>query len=255
MKFKSALSVLLLALLMFSCGSSKDVVYFQDAQNVPQYVRDNDLSKYEIRIMPNDNLLITVSAFNPEAAKMFNTIQLDRTTSIANLTWQGYLVDQQGYINFPVIGKVKIGGMTKEEAISMLQKQVSEYIENPVVNIRFMNYKVTVLGEVNRPGTYTVESEKVTLPEAIGLAGDMTIYGQRNDVMVARVVNGEKQFYHVDLTNSEVFFSPYYYLEQNDIVYVSPNGTKAGSSTYNQNLPLVVSLISVLITAIALFSK
>ena len=141
------------------------------------------------------------------------------------------------------------------EAADLLQKEVSAYVENAIVNIRFLNYKISVLGEVNRPGIYSVTDEKISIPEAVALAGDLTIYGERRNVQLIRVENGKKQFYSIDLTSPSLFFSPLYYLQQNDILYISPNGTRAGSSTYNQNLPLFVSLISVTITAIALFVR
>ncbi len=243
-----------MVILFSSCGSPKDVVYFQNVES--KYNHIDDSSKYKIRIAPNDNLMIGVTSTNPQAADVFNVIKFDRSyPPTESLAWQGYLVDQKGNINFPIIGTIHLGGLTKSEAIELIKGKVSKYIEDPVINIRFLNYKVSVLGEVNRPGTYTVNDERITLPQAIGLAGDMTIYGKRKNVLICREENGEKQFYRIDMTSPNVFQSPYYYLQQNDIVYVSPNGTKSGSSTYNQNLPLIVSLISVLITAIALFTR
>lgn len=253
-KYTDLLLLLFATTLIFtSCGSSKDVVYFQNVENI--YNHTNDSSEYQIRIIPNDNLLITVSAINPQAAEVFNAVKFDRSMSSQSLEWQGYLVDQQGNINFPVIGSIHVGGLTKSEAVDLLRNKISRYIEDPVVNIRFLNYKITVLGEVNRPGVYSVSDEKITLPQALGLAGDMTIYGARKDVLICREVNGEKQFHRIDMTSPDVFQSPYYFLQQHDVVYVQPNNTKSGSSTYNQNLPLLVSLISVVITAIALFVR
>lgn len=242
--------------ILTSCGSIKDVAYFQDPDQIPSVAYQHDMAKYEIRIMPNDNLLITVSALNPQAAEPFNAVNLtNRSVSTSGLEWQGYLVDEKGEINFPVVGKLRVGGLIKSEAISLIQKRISQYIDDPVVNIRFMNYKVSVLGEVNRPGSYTITDEKISISQALALAGDLTIYGKRNDIMVCRVENGEKQFYYVDITSPAIFFSPCYYLQQNDIVYVTPNKSRASSSTYNSNLPLIVSLVSVVITAVALFVR
>ncbi|MCL2649429.1 MAG: polysaccharide export protein [Candidatus Azobacteroides sp.] len=240
-------------LLLTSCGSSKNIIYFQNApiQNNPS----NDVSKYEIHIANNDNLLITVSSKNPQAAEVFNVIKLDRSTSTQNLQWQGFLVDQFGNINFPLIGTIHLSGLTKSQAISLLQEKISAFIDDPVVNIRFMNYKVTVLGEVNRPGSYTVDDEKLTVVQSLGLAGDMTIYGNRRNIMVCREVLGEKLFYNVDITSPDVFNSPVYYLQQNDVVYVEPNKAKIRTSTnYTQNFSLGISLVSLLLT-IALFLK
>ncbi len=240
-------------LFLSSCGSSKDIVYFQKAD--AKYDSLKDFSKYEAKINKNDNLYITVSSVNPQATEIFNATSIQGSYSIQTMQLQGYLVDESGNINFPLIGSVPLAGKTKREAIDLLQEKISEYIEKPIVNIRFMNYKVTVLGEVNTPGMFVIEDEKITLVQAISRAGDLTIYGNRHNVMICREVDGKKEFYREDLTSPNVFSSPVYYLQQNDVVYIEPNKTKAGSSTYNQNLPLVVSLISVLITAVALFTR
>ncbi|MCL1932920.1 MAG: polysaccharide biosynthesis/export family protein [Candidatus Azobacteroides sp.] len=247
----------LLILLFSSCGSRRDVVYFQNSDKIPEGISAQDNSEFNAVIMPNDNLFITVSAVNPDAVEVFNTALLNKggTLSTTTLDVMGYLVDPKGNINFPVVGEVHVAGLTKTEAIQELQKAVSKFVADPVINIRFLNYKISVLGEVNRPGVYTVTDEKISIPQAIALAGDLTIYGERHNVQLIRMEKGEKKFYSIDLTSPDLFFSPDYYLHQNDILYVTPNGTKAGSSTYNQNLPLVVSLISVVITAIALFVR
>lgn len=232
---------------MTSCRSSKDVEYFQHTDVIPDSIYMADMTNYEVRIMPNDNLLITVSALNPLAAEPYNAVNLDRGTS-ATLEWQGYLVNENGVINFPVIGEIKLGGLTKKQAITLLQKEISQYIENPVINIRFMNYKISVLGEVNRPGTYLVTDEKISIPDALAQAGDMTIYGKREDVLICRVENGEKKFFHVDMTSPEIFFSDAYYLQQNDIIYVKPNGAKSMSSSYNPMIGTILSISTLLIT-------
>jgi polysaccharide export outer membrane protein len=251
------LTILLALAFVFltACGSKKSIVYFQGLDFF-QEEGVSDKASYEIRIIPNDNLFITVSSLNPQIAAPFNTINMERGSITANsMEWQGYLVDEEGNINFPVLGIVHLGGLTKPQAIALLQEQISTLIDNPVVNIRYLNYKISVLGEVNRPGRYPINDEKVSVLQAIALAGDLTIYGERRNVWICRAENGNKQFHKIDLTSPELFYSPYYYLQQNDIIYVSPNKTRAGSSTYNQNLPLVVSLISVMITAVALFTR
>jgi polysaccharide export outer membrane protein len=238
-------TLFLLVLIATSCGSKKDILYFQNIESFPLDTIDS--AKYQLRIVPNDNLLITVSAHNPAAAEPFNSINLTGSFT-SGLEWKGYLVDERGEINFPVIGKITIGGLTKVEAEKLLGDKIAHYIANPVINIRFINYKISILGEVNRPGTYTINDEKISLPEAISLAGDLTIYGQRQNVWIYRMENGEKRYYTVDLTSPSVFYSPYYYLQQNDLVYVEPNKARAGSSTYNQSLPLIFSAISILVT-------
>ena len=244
---------LLSLILLSSCGSTKDVVYFQNVES--KYNISSDLSKYEIKIATNDNLLITVATRNPQAADPFNVIKKENSSSSQNLQWFGYLVDQFGNINFPLLGTIHLSGLTKQEAINLLQKRISEYIEDPVVNIRFMNYKISVIGEVNRPGEFVADDEKITLIQALSLAGDMTIYGSRHNVLVCRTTNGVKQFHRVDMTSAEVFSSPVYYLQQEDVVYVEPNKARARSSTnYIQNMSLGISLVSIALT-IALFFK
>lgn len=240
--------ILLVAILITSCRSSKDVEYFQDTDKIPDVAYQYDMANYEIKIVPNDNLLITVSTLNPQASEPFNAINLSRSTSISTLEWQGYLVDENGDVNFPVIGKVRLQGLTKSQAINFLQTKISNYVENPVVNIRFMNYKVAVLGEVARPGTYFIDSEKISIPDALAKAGDMTIYGKREDVLICRVENGEKKFYHVDMTSPSVFFSEAYYLQQNDIVYVKPNKSKSMSSSYNPMFGTILSISTLLVS-------
>ena len=255
-KIVNRLAFFAVVLLFFaSCGSPKNIIYFQDAQsNI--YDPAQDFSNYEIRIANNDNLLITVSSKNPQAAEMFNIIRTDRNVTTQSLQWQGYLVDQSGDINFPLIGKIHFSGLAKSEAINLLQEKISAYIEDPVVNIRFMNYKVIVIGEVNRPGIYTVDDEKVTIVQSLGLAGDLTIYGNRHNIMVCREMDGQKKFFSVDITSPDIFNSPVYYLQQNDLVYVEPNKAKIRVSTnYTQNFSLGVSLISLLMTIILFFNR
>lgn len=252
---KKTIAFALLSMLMLhGCTSTKKTVYFQGIDEINMVGAIND---YEVRIMPNDNLHITVSALNPEVAEIFNSMNMSRVTNVSRetLNVMGYLVDSEGYINFPVVGRVMLGGKTKSEAIGYMTGLISNYIDDPIVNIRFMNYKVTILGEVAKPGTYTINDERVTLLEAIGMAGDLTIYGKRQNVLIARETDGVKSYHRIDLTSPEVFTSDYYFLQQNDIVYVQPNKARAGSSTYNQNLSIGVSLISLAITVVALITR
>ena len=252
-------SVLITILLFSSCGSKKDIVYFQNSDRISEDMYYQDNSEFKTIIKPNDNLFITVTAFNSEAVKVFNTNQFNQAGNIsANaLDMSGYLVDHKGNINVPLVGEIHVAGFTKDDVIQLLKKDISKYVLDTtvVVNIRLLNYKVSVFGEVNRPGVYTVTDEKISIPQAIAMAGDLTIYGERRNVLLTRIEKGETKFIHIDLTSADLFFSPYYYLRQEDVLYISPNGTKAGSSTYNQNLPLLVSLISVTITAVALFLR
>jgi len=236
-----------------SCGSKRDVVYFQNYNDV--YAQAS--VEHKTKIMPYDNLFITVTASKPEAVEVFNLAQFNRgSVTTASLDIFGYLVDQGGNINLPLVGEVKVAGLTKTEAIELLQNKINFFLsEKPIVNIRVLNFKITVMGEVNRPGVYTVTDERISIPQALGMAGDLTIYGERNSIQLRRTENGENKAYIIDLTATDIFESPYYYLRQNDLLYVSPNKTRAGVSTYNQNLPLLVSIISVTITLATFFLR
>jgi polysaccharide export outer membrane protein len=241
-------------LLMSSCGSKKNIIYFQDIDKIQNLI---DSSNYEIKIKPHDNLLITVSATNAEAADNYNIIKTKQGGGGAsNLEWLGYLVDDNGDINFPTIGRLHIGGLTKVEAADLLQSKITQLIDNPVVNIRFLNYKIYIMGEVSHPGLYTVSEEKISVPEALTLAGDMTIYGNRHNVLIIRIENGEKKFYRLDMTSASVFFSEAYYLRQNDILYIEPNQTRVWSSTnVSPYLSIAISSLTFLLTLYTFFSK
>ena len=232
-------------ILSSSCLSLKDIAYFQKADS--QYNPSNDLSRYEIYISNNDNLSIRVSTRNQQAADDFNNTRSDRS-NYGNLVWNGYLVDESGNINFPLIGKIHLSGLTKSEAIKLLQEKISTYIDDPVVNIRVINYKVTVTGEVNRPGVHQIDDEKLTIIQALTLSGDLTIHGNRRNILICREIAGQKQFHRVDITSPEIFNSPVYYLQQNDVVYVEPNRAKAFSSIYDRGFSFVLSITSFLLT-------
>jgi polysaccharide export outer membrane protein len=168
------------------------------------------------------------------------------------MEYTGYLVDGNGEINFSGIGKIKIGGMTKFEAERLIGEKILKTVENPVVDIRLVNYKITVMGEVASPNIYRVSNEKISIVQAIAMAGDLTLYGQRRNIQVFRVENGEKKTYTVDITSPDIFYSPAYYLQQNDIVYVSPNGTKTRSSTtLSPYISLFITSVSFIFSALA----
>ena len=160
-----------------------------------------------------------------------------------------YLVDQAGEIDFPVIGKLKIEGLSPEELRILLRDRLSDYLKDPIINIRLRNFTVTVLGEVRRPGTYPVSGEQITILEALGFAGDLTIRSVRNNVLVIRDFNGTKVYNRIDLTSKNMVMSPVYYLTQNDVVYVEPNNSAIRSSTINQNTSVAISIASLLITS------
>ena len=218
-------------ILFASCGSVKNVAYLQNSDDV-------DLSRseylYDARIMPKDILTITVNTVNPEASAPFNLIvSTALNTSSANQSLgsnralQTYLVDNRGCIEFPVLGTIEVGGLTKSMCEQMIHDKIKPYLnaaENPVVTVRMSNYKISVLGEVNRPGMFTVGNEKINILEALAQAGDLTIYGVREKVKLIREdARGKKEIRTINLNDANIINSPYYYLQQNDIVYVEPN--------------------------------
>ena len=253
--FYFAVLTLIAIFLFSSCASRRDVVYFQNEDQISDEKKyDTD---YKTVIMPNDNLFIKVSAINPEAVEIFNLARSQGGGLSTNtLDILGYLVDQKGNINLPLVGEIHVAGLTKFDAIRLLQGEISKYVTNPVVNIRILNYSITILGEVNRPGVYTITDERISIPQAIAMAGDLTIYGERHNVQLTRIEDGKKKFYFFDLTSPNVFSSPNYYLLQNDVLYISPNGTKVRSSTtYDRNIPFIISLISVSLTIASFFIR
>jgi polysaccharide export outer membrane protein len=162
------------------------------------------------------------------------------------------LIDSNNNINFPSLGNIQIGGLPKAQAEELLNKKLAKYIINPSVNIRILNFKISVQGEVTKPGTYTINSERVTVIEAISLAGDLTVYGKRDNVLVIREENGEKKIFRIDLKSADFLNEPSYYLHQNDVVYVEPNKTKINGAAVGPNTGIILTGISLLITILAL---
>jgi polysaccharide export outer membrane protein len=244
-----------LVLFLFSCASRKDIAYYQDIDAIAATGKS---TSYEIKIQPDDLLMIIVSAEDPEIAAPFNlksiSIQspgkLDAVTG--QQTMQLYLTDANGFIEFPVLGKLKVSGMSRSEVLQMLQQKIGVYIKNPIINLRVMNFKVSVQGEVNLPGTYPVASDRITLIEALTMAKDLTIYGKRNNILVIREIDGVKSYNRVDITKSDFIHSPFYYLAQNDVVYVEPNKNKINGAAIGPNTGVIISISSLLITLITL---
>ena len=229
MKIKRLLFLFSLPLLLAACTSYKNVPYLQN----PEVVNDfgEILPLYDAKIMPKDLLSITVN-----------------TTTQPTL--QQYLVNNSGEIDFPVIGTLRVGGLTKNEAESLIRERLRPYLkEAPIVTVRMANYKISVLGEVARPGSFTIGNEKVNVLEALAMAGDMTIYGLRDNVKLIREdESGKRKIINLDLNNAGIVTSPYYYLKQNDILYVTPNETKAKNSDIGNSTTLWVSSISILVS-------
>jgi polysaccharide export outer membrane protein len=251
---KNLLFIILITALS-SCVSKKDIVYFQ-YDEINQAEVSNS---YKTIIKPDDLLQITITALDIEAVRPFNLAAVTYATSsnsaIGVAQQQTYLVDTKGEIEFPVLGKIKIGGLTRDETIDLLKSKLSpDYIKDPNVNIRIANYKISVMGDVDRPGSYNIPNERITILDALALAGDVNISGQRNNILIIREEENKKVQYRVDIRSNLLLTSPVYYLQQNDVVYVEPNYARIQSASSNSNTSLVISISSVLVALLTSIS-
>lgn len=248
-----AIKIILAALLLqfvASCVSRKEIVYFQ---NLPEEIAQLDSVQSNFKIKPNDILSITVTAYDPSAVQPFNLVLESRGGVLAQN--QGYLTSADGYINFPVLGKVKAAGLSRAELAKYLTEEISQYILDPIVTINVLNFKVSILGAVNRPGTYSVQGERLTLPEALSLAGDLSVYGKRDNILILRETNGKKDYAYLDMRDAKIMESDYFYLQQNDLVYIEPNNAAIQGAIVNPSTRTIISIVSLLITIIVVFIK
>jgi len=250
--------LLLATTLLSSCGTTKQIAYLQNSDSI-DFAQSRFL--YDARIMPKDQITISVNTTTPEASLPFNLLlqnayQQSRSVASSGGTLMPYLVDNDGFINFPIVGKLKVGGLTKAEAEQLVTEKIRPYMaesENPVVTVTMASYSVSVLGEVNRPGTFQVSREKITILEALAQAGDLTIYGVRDRVKLIREdATGKKSIETLNLCDANIINSPYYYLQQNDVVYVEPNKIKAQNSKVGQTTTLWFSATSILVSLTSL---
>ncbi len=264
---KVTLSGLLLgSQLLTSCVSSKQLTYFQAE---PGKLENQTIaSRYIPVIQPGDVLSVQVSSLNPEASNFFNpysaimvadrggltTTQTTTASTTPLAPMAGYLVDNTGAIELPMVGKVNVAGQTVSQIKDQLRESLKEYLKEPTVNIRNLNFRISVMGEVARPSLFTIPNERITLLEALSLSGDVTIYGRRENVLVIREENGQRTFARVDLTRRDLFNSPYYYLHPNDVVYVEPGRVKATAADRTYQLaPIAISALSFLAILISRF--
>lgn len=239
----------IIPIILASCASTKDINYFQPMEG--QQI-DENFKNFEPKIQFGDILIINVSSLEPEAAIPFNTFETQSNGISRPLP---YIVNAEGNIHFPSIGKFKVAGFTINEITEDLYNKLLPFLNNPIINIRLDNFKVSVLGEVRTPGSYTVSTERINIIEAIALAGDLTIYGKRKSISLIREQDGKRTINQIDLTNRELFNSPNFYLAQNDIIYVESNKTKVNSSKVGPNTAIILSSISILISLAALIIK
>lgn len=255
LKVKNIRKILLVCMVLFltSCASNKNILYIQ---NPPQ---QGSVLKYENTLQPDDMVMITVTADEPEIAKDFNLMYLNlqstETRNSSDPSLYSYQIDQMGDINFPVLGKIKLAGLTRIQAENKIKALLKDYIVNAGVILRVLNFKVSVLGEVSKPGEINVTGDRITILEALSKAGDMTIYGKRKEILLIREKDGVQTITPIDITKSDFITSPYYYLAHNDVLYIKPNKTRVNSSVVGPNITVGISALSLIITIIALSTR
>lgn len=254
--FKSLAFIGAFLFFLSACAPKKDVVYFTGIDTLQ--VANSNLN-YTPVFKPDDQLTISVSALDLEAALPFNlpvaSFNTNGTSVAGNQQLQSYLIAKDGTIEFPQLGTMQMAGLTRLQAITMLKEKLKPFLVDPVVNITLVNFKVTVLGEVKKPGTYAVKSERISVLEAIGLAGDLTIHGTRQNALLIRETSEGKVYERIDLSTTDLFNSSYYYLQQNDVLYIEPNKPKVNSSATSSTTGVWISVTSLLITVITLIVK
>lgn len=243
--------VVTVILMMVGCGSSKQVAYWQNIDSISLAASKG---LFDAKIMPKDELTILVQTTDPLTSEPFNLRSTGQTSSKNQIT--GYLVDNDGMINFPIVGKIHVAGLTKTECEDLIKSKIQPYLartENPLVSVRTSSYRITVIGEVNRPGVIPVATEKISLVEALAEAGDMTIYGKRDNVLLVREdKSGEKHKVRLNMNDANIINSPYYYLQQNDIVYVEPHKVKVRNTFFGSNTSIFYSVIGITTSLVSL---
>lgn len=241
-------------LLLGACNAQRNVLYLQDIESGTEITLPEN---YIIRLKPLDQITVVVNSRNPELAKPFNSstsFNAITGTNVTSVTGESSLqvltIDERGYVTMPILGEIECAGMTRQELAAEIESRIIEggYLADPQVNVRFAELTISILGEVNKPGRYDIKKDQISILEALALAGDMTIYGNRNDVAVVRERDGKSIVTKLDLRSSDIFASPCYYLEQNDLVIVSPNKYKAATSEINQNRSFWISIASTTIS-------
>ena len=257
---RSVLSFLAIIITLSSCIDRKQIAYFQKGNQEHDTI--TAARAFVPKIQPGDILFISIGSLNPVASSFFNPYSTMPVTAdnsqggsgggtasgaVSQVAAPGLLVDSAGTIEIPLIGSIQVSGLTTSQLREILKKRLVTYLKEPTVNVRFLNYKISIMGEVARPSVYVIPNEQITLPEALSMAGDLTIYGKRDNVLVIRDLNGKKEFGHVNLNSREVYSSPYYYLHSNDVVYVEPGkGRIAQTDKTYQVLPIILSALSLI---------
>lgn len=251
--------ILLVGFFFSSCGVNyKAVPYFTDLTQDSLAVEAIE-NNIVVKIQPGDLLAITVTSLNQEASAIFNvgntnTANLNINTPNINNTLNGFLVDENGDIQMPVVGNIHVSGLSTKEARAVVRAKLVDYLKEPVVNLRMANFKVSVLGDVVRPGVYPIQNEKVSVTEALSLAGDLNITAIRNNILLVREVDNQRRYIRLNLNSKDIFKSEYFYLQNNDMIYVQPSNAKYASVDRNyRNVSFALSAISIIVLIISRF--
>ncbi len=246
-------------LFLASCSSTKqNLSYFEDIQDMQSASCPS--SDYEVKIIPDDELIITVTSVVPEATAAFNLPMTNPasygTVSVnSQIQMQTYMVDKDGDIIFPVLGKLKVSGLSTSQLADKLRSEISKTVKDPFVKIELANFRINVIGEVKNPGAISVNRQRFSLLDAIAQAGDLTEYGLRESVLLIREENGVKTYHRLNLNDSKILSSPYFYLKQNDVIYVEPNKIKKDNSKYNQNNAFKLSVVATIVSALSVVAS
>lgn len=252
--FKHLASLSIILLFLNSCVSQKDMVYFQKSEKPPERVVFIPIEN--LKIKPGDVLTIRVSASEQEAAQPFNlTKSIASTERLGNVELETYMVSPKGTIEFPVVGTMEVAGYTNFELANKIKEEISDYVRDAIVNVRILNFKISVLGEVQRPGTFTIDDNHLSLPQALGLAGDLTLYGKRENILIMREENGVQVNTYLDLTDPKIVSSPYFNLQQNDVVYIEPKVARVQTAGSLQLTSRYLSIASVITSLVILFTR
>lgn len=234
-----------------SCASADQFRLLKDAPNSEEKTAD-----FQAVLQPDDLLMIVISTDNPIISQPYNlTSATSSNGSNGGSSVLSYQIDQDGYIQIPNLGRIQAAGKTRNELISFIEQLLSDKISNPVITVRILNFKISVQGEVLSPGTFPINTERITLLEALSMAGGPTLYGRRDNILIIREENGVKSFNKVDITKGDFIYSPYYYLSQNDVIYVEPNKTRINSSVIGPNIGVALSAISLLVSILVLTTR
>lgn len=253
--------VLCFLFLLGACSVPKNVTYFQGIDKLTPEQLEAMSQDYSTRIGADDMLTITVTGWDTKATTPFNPPTYtysendsDEELLVTSQNLYTYLVDKEGYIEFPLIGKVYAKGLSKKELSDKLQKEIAEYVEKPLVKVQIINFKINLVGDVNRPGQLTIKTDRISIVDAISQAGDLTINADRENILVIRDNDGQIEYGRVNLTDASVFASPYYYLKQNDVVYIEPNDAKKRNANYSQAQQYTVTVFSSILSAISVIT-